>query len=94
MPLDPNFPFAPAGADGIDDWFVPGQAANPTRQPNNWIAPWSAQTDASYPDDWIYPDNRNPPAPSPAPSAPRPQPNALNAAISNRPALPPDPFAA
>jgi hypothetical protein len=91
MPFDPNFPFVPAGADGIDDWFVPGQS--PGR-----IAPWSPGTDAFFPDDWIYPDNRNAPtpaaAPSSAPLAPSPQPNAANPAISNRPAPRPDPFAA
>jgi hypothetical protein len=94
MPFDPDFPFAPAGAVGIDDWFVPRQTANATRQPNDRIVPWSAQTDASFPDDWIYPDNRNPPTLTAAPSAPSPQPNALNPAISNRPTSPPDPFAA
>jgi hypothetical protein len=81
----------PAGSDGIDDWFVPGQS--PGR-----IAPWSPGTDHFFPDDWIYPDNRNAPnsaaAPSPAPPTPSPQPDAANPAISNRPAPPPDPFAA
>jgi len=84
MPFDPAtaFPLAdPAGADGIDDWFVP----------------WSAQTDASFPDDWIYPDNRNAPtsaaAPSTTPPAPSPQPNAPDPSASNRPAPLPDPFA-
>ncbi len=88
----------PAGSDGIDDWIVPGQAPSRTDYPDDWIVPGRAGTDASYPDDWIYPDNRNAPtpaaAPSTAPPAPSPQPNAANPAISNRPAPPPDPFAA
>jgi hypothetical protein len=78
----------PAGSDGIDDWFVPGQAPSPTDLPNDWILPGTAGTDASYPDDWIYPDNQNAPTP-----APGPQP-AATPAIPNRPAPPPDPFAA
>jgi hypothetical protein len=103
MPFDPLTAYLPASgnaadADGIDDWFVPGQAPNSARHPNDWIVPWSAETDAFFPDDWIYPDNRNalPPAPAPsmAPPAPSPQPNAANPAVSNRPAPPPDPFAA
>src|ERR1700730_15110967 len=81
----------PAGADGIDDWFVPGQS--PGR-----IAPWTPQTDHLFPDDWISPDNWNAPRPPTAPRTalppPSPQPNAANPAISNRPAPPPDPFAA
>src|ERR1700730_17407894 len=81
----------PAGADGIDDWFVPGQS--PGR-----IAPWTPQTDHLFPDDWISPDNWNAPRPPTAPRTalppPSPQPNATNPAISNRPARPPDPFAA
>jgi hypothetical protein len=64
----------PAGSDGIDDWFVPGQAPNPTDLPNDWIVPGSAQTDASQPDDWIYPDDRNAPTPGATPPAPSPQP--------------------
>jgi hypothetical protein len=56
MPFDPNSPFGPAGADGIDDWFVPGQS--PDR-----IAPWTPQTDHFFPDDWISPVNRNAPTP-------------------------------
>jgi hypothetical protein len=48
MPFDPNSPFVPAGADGIDDWFVPGQS--PGR-----IAPWSPETDHFFPDDWFVP---------------------------------------
>jgi hypothetical protein len=48
MPFDPNSPFVPPGADGIDDWFVPGQS--PGR-----IAPWSAETDHFFPDDWFVP---------------------------------------
>jgi hypothetical protein len=91
MPFDPNSPFGPAGADGIDDWFVPGQS--PGR-----IAPWTPQTDHFFPDDWISPDHWNAPTPPAAPSTalppPSPQPNATNPAISNRPARPPDPFAA
>ena len=85
----------PAGADGIDDWFVPAPVPNPTGHPNDWIAPWSAETDASYPDDWIYPNNPNvPAAPSTAPPAPSPQPSVVAPAFSNRPAPRPDPFAA
>jgi hypothetical protein len=91
MPFDPNSPLMPAGADGIDDWFVPGQS--PGR-----IAPWTPQTDHLFPDDWISPDNWNAPRPPTAPRTalppPSPQPNATNPAISNRPAPPPDPFAA
>jgi hypothetical protein len=92
MPFDPNSPLTPAGADGIEDWFVPGQS--PGR-----IAPWTPQTDHFFPDDWISPDNWNVPTPPAAPSTalpppPSPQPNATNPAISNRPAPPPDPFAA
>jgi hypothetical protein len=91
MPFDPNSPFAPAGADGIDDWFVPGQS--PGR-----IAPWTPQTDHLFPDDWFSPDNRNAPKPaaasSTAPPQPSPQPNAINPALSNRRAPRPDPFAA
>jgi hypothetical protein len=85
-----------AGADGIDDWIVPGQASNPTDHPNEGVAPASAGSDP-YPDDWIYPDGWNaPPAASPgtAPPAPSPQPDAANPGISNRPAPPPDPLAA
>src|ERR1700720_3517692 len=85
----------PAGADGIDDWFVPAPVPNPTGHPNDWIAPGSAETDASYPDDWIYPNSPNTPtAPGTTPPAPSPQPSVANPAISNRPAPPPDPFAA
>jgi hypothetical protein len=91
MPSDPDSPFAPAGADGIDDWFV--SAPRPTGQPNDWIAPWNARTDPSYPDDWIYPNDQNvPAAPSLAPPAPSPQSSAANPAISNRPAPLSDPF--
>jgi hypothetical protein len=88
----------PAGSDGIDDWFVPGQVPNRKDYPDDWFVPVRAQPDASYPDDWIYFDNRNAPtpaaAPSTAPPAPSPQPNAANPAISNRPVALPDPFAA
>jgi hypothetical protein len=101
MPFDPAtafMPADPAGADGIDDWFVPGQAPIRRDYPDDWIAPWSARTDASYPNDWIYPDNRNAPTPAAEPGttppAPSPQPNAADPAISIRPAPPPDPFAA
>jgi hypothetical protein len=91
MPFDPNSPFAPAGADGIDDWFVPGQS-------RGRIAPWTPQTDHLFPDDWMSPDSWNAPtlpaAPSTALPPPSPQPNAANPAVSNRPAPPPDPFAA
>jgi hypothetical protein len=85
----------PAASDGIDDWFVPAPAPSPAELPNDWIAPWSAETDASYPDDWIYPNSPNTPtAPGTTPPAPSPQPSVANPAISNRPAPPPDPFAA
>jgi hypothetical protein len=88
----------PAGADGIDDWFVPGRAPNPADLPNDWFVPWSAQTNAAFPDDWIYPDGRSAPtsavAPSAVPPAPGPQPNAANPATANRLAPPPAPFAA
>jgi hypothetical protein len=96
MPFDPNSPFAPgdlAGSDGIDDWFVPRQAANPIDYPNDWFVPGSAQTDTPHPDDWIYPDGRNAPAPATTPAAPSPQ-SIANPAISNRAAPPPDPLAA
>jgi hypothetical protein len=86
----------PAGADGIDDWFVPAQAPRPTGFPNDWSMPGSVQADG-YPDDWIYPNNQNTPAPPaaprPAPPAASPQPAAADPAISARPA-PADPFAA
>jgi len=75
----------PASSDGINDWFVPGQVSSPTDLPNDWIVPGTAPTDASYPDDWIYPNNQSAPAPPTAGASP---------AISNRPAPPPDPFAA
>jgi hypothetical protein len=39
MPFDPDSPFVRAGADEIDDWFVPGQ-------PPGRIAPWSPGTEA------------------------------------------------
>jgi hypothetical protein len=96
MPFGPDSPFAPgglAGADGIDDWFVPRQGPNSIDYPNDWFVPGSAQADAPHPDDWIYPDGRKAPAPATAPAAPRPQP-AANPAIPNRAAAPPDPFAA
>jgi hypothetical protein len=85
-------PNAPAnGASGN-----PGQATRTTDYPDDWFVPGSTPSDASYPDDWIYPDNRNVPAPAAgsASPAPSPQQNAAAPAISNRPAAPPDPFAA
>jgi hypothetical protein len=48
MPFDPDSPFVPAGADEIDDWFVPGQSPGRT-------APWSPGTDHFFPDDWFVP---------------------------------------
>jgi hypothetical protein len=53
--LQPNAPANgasgdPAGADGIDDWFVPGQPPKPADSPG--IAPAGAGSDG-YPDDWI-----------------------------------------
>jgi hypothetical protein len=96
MPFDPDSPAAPgdlAGPDGIDDWFVPRQAANQIDYPNDWFVPGSTQTVAPHPNDWIYPDGRNAPMPATAQAAPRPQ-LAANSAISNRAAPPPDPLAA
>jgi hypothetical protein len=86
----------PAGTDGIDDWFVPKQAPNPTDQPNVGSVPWSAETDASFPDDWIYPDSQRPAlaaAQSTIPPPPSPQPNP-SPAVSNRPPARFDPLAA
>jgi SCP1.201-like deaminase len=83
-----------AGADGIDDWIVPGQAPKQAGSPG--VAPASAGSDP-YPDDWIYPDGWNaPPAASPgtAPPAPSPRHSAANPGISNQSVPPTDPFAA
>ena len=52
MPFDPAtaFSFAdPAGSDGIDDWFVPGQTPNPTDQPDDWYVPMRAAAASMVP---------------------------------------------
>ena len=81
MPSYPNYPFFPAGSDGIDDdglpndWFVPANAG--AAASNNPNAPAPAA------------------APNPAPPAPNPQPSAVPPGPSNQPVPPrPDPFAA
>jgi hypothetical protein len=81
MPFNPNFPFVPAGSDGIDedglpnDWFVP---ANPGA-----VAPTNPNMPAPAP------------APNPALPAPNPQLSSATLGPSNQPAPPrPDPFAA
>jgi hypothetical protein len=97
--LQPNAPANgasgdPAGADGIDDWFVPGQPPKPAAFPGT--APAIAESDG-YPNDWIYPNSWNAPlaaAPSVAPPAPSPPVGAFNPGISNQPLPPTDPFAA
>jgi hypothetical protein len=82
-----NQPFAPQNAassnrplsEGIDDWFVPGNAG----------------TDTSHPDDWIYPNGSIGSVHSAAPNLPAwssPQPNATDARLPNPPR--PNPFAA
>jgi hypothetical protein len=79
MPSYPNFPFASAGSDGIDDqdgfpndWFVP---ANPGAvAPNN--------------------PNMLAPAAAPNPSAANSQPSAAPAGLSDQPPPRPDPLAA
>ena len=78
----PNTP----AADGIDDWFVPGQASD---GPDDWFAPTGAPADTSFPDDWFVP----------TPSANVGQlatgaRTTVNQVNPNRPAAPPDPFAA
>jgi hypothetical protein len=81
MPSYPNFPFFPAGSDGIDDDGLP----------NDWFVPANAGAVASN-----YPNAPAPAAaPNPAPPAPNPQPNAAPSGPSNQPApARPDPFAA
>ena len=81
MPSYPDFPFFPAGSDGLDedglpnDWFVPANAG--AVAPNNPNTPAPAA------------------APNLAPPAPNPQPSAAPPGPSNQPAPPrPDPFAA
>jgi hypothetical protein len=96
FPLQPNPPAngaSAAGADGIDDWLVPGQT--PNQADNSGIAPASTASDG-YPNDWIHPNTWNPPqAISPSPA--RPPTNTVSSPVglgfSN--GLPPtDPFAA
>jgi hypothetical protein len=86
-----------AGANGIDDWFVPGPTRSPPNHPDNGFVPSSVESDG-FPDDWIYPDGRKAPplagAPNPAPQAPSSQSAAATPGISSRPAPRPDPFAA
>jgi hypothetical protein len=97
--LQPNAPANgdsgdPAGADGIDDWFVPGQPPMPADSPGT--APASAESDG-YPNDWIYPNSWNTrPGTSPgmAPPAPSPPVGAFNPGISNQSLPPTDPLAA
>ncbi len=87
--VHPKLPPGTPTSDGIDDWYVPGQASD---GPDDWFVPTGAAADISYPDDWFVP------TPSATPSAPQLAPGAQTAAInpagSNRPAVPPDPFAA
>ncbi len=96
FPIQPNTPaigVSAAGADGIDDWLVPGQPPRLATDPG--AAPASTASDG-HPDDWINPDSWNPPSatwPSPAPPAPRSRSSSFNPGFSN--GLPPtDPFAA
>jgi hypothetical protein len=70
-------------SDGIDDWYVPGQASDDG--PDDWYVPGNARTDTSYPDDWYVPPSA---APNFAQAAPGLQPNAANAGLSNPPAAP------
>src|ERR1700681_3290087 len=77
-------PNAPA-SEGIDDWFVPGKASD---GPDDWFVP----TATSYPDDWFVPTPSAPP--NAGQLAPGAQTAAANPGSSNRPAAPPDPFAA
>jgi hypothetical protein len=81
MPSYPNFPFVPAGSDGMDedgipnDWFVPANAGAVAPNNPNMPAPAAAS--------------------NPAPPAPSPQPSAATLGPSNQPVPPrPDPFAA
>jgi hypothetical protein len=94
MPTDPQVPFPPAdpaGADGIDDWYVPGTTPGRIVHPDDWYVPSGARADTSYPDDWYVPA----PAATPSPSqpAPGPQPDAASPGISNRSVQRPDPLA-
>jgi hypothetical protein len=57
-----------AGAGGIDDWFVPGQAPGAADGPDDWFVPTAARAD-TYPDDWFVPvpaatQNAGPPPPN------------------------------
>ena len=74
----------PAGADGIDDWFVPGQTPSGANGLDDWYVPTNASTDTPYPDDWYVPT-------PPAPAAPR---STANPGISNPATTRPDPFEA
>ena len=78
----PNTP----GADGINDWYVPGQASD---GPDDWFVPAGAPADTSDPDDWFVPT----PSANVGQLATGAQ-TATNQAGSNRFAAPPDPFAA
>jgi hypothetical protein len=73
----------PPPSDGIDDWFVPGQASD---GPDDWFVPGNPRSDTSYPDDWFVPPQAA--APSIGQRAPSPQPNSANAGTSNSPAAP------
>jgi hypothetical protein len=88
-PKPPNAsPDNPAGADGIDDWFVPGQAPAGTDGPDDWFMPTAARADTSSPDDRsVLAPSETPSTAQPAPGA---RPNAANPLISNPPALRPD----
>ena len=80
MPSYPNFPFVPAGSDGIDDQ---------DGLPNDWFVP--ADPGAVAPNNANLPA----PAAAPNPPVPSPQPSAAPLGPSNQPVPPrPDPFAA
>jgi hypothetical protein len=85
----PKSPPDASPPDGIDDWFVPGQASD---GPDDWFLPGSTRTDASYPNDWFVP----PPsvAPSTGQLSSGAQPNTANSGGSYPAAAPPDPFLA
>jgi hypothetical protein len=87
-------------ADGIDDWFVPGNGRSDASYPDDWFVPQNTGNSASYPDDWFVP------AVSSSANSVRTAPNFQSAPIAtangnkfaspsnNSPAARPDPLAA
>jgi hypothetical protein len=88
-PKPPNAPPDDStGADGADDWFVPGQAPAASDAPNDWFVPTTVRAD-TYPDDWFVPA----PVVSPgiSPTALNAQPSLGNPGRFNASAAPLDP---